>query len=135
MKTRKISDVQSVSKMIVNMVREGMKGLPPKEQERRLKSFRDAVGEKRRTRSQHFRIFSTLSGSHGSPWARIAKISPSNLSCSGIPSSCSKSIISLSSFFQSSGLGRFRLFTVSPPPHLQPCTFFSSITLTPSQNY
>lgn len=51
MKTRKKSDIQSVSKMIVNMVREGMKGLPPEEQERRLKSFCDAVGEKRRTRS------------------------------------------------------------------------------------
>ncbi len=51
MKTRKKSDADSVAKMIVKMVRQGMKGLPPEEQERRLKSFCDAVGEKRRSRS------------------------------------------------------------------------------------
>ncbi len=51
MKARKKSDVKSVAKMIVNMVREGMRGLAPEEQERRLKSFCDAVGGKQGTRS------------------------------------------------------------------------------------
>ncbi len=51
MKTRKKSSVDSVAKMIVKMVRDGMKGLDPGEQERRLKSFCDAVGGRRRTRS------------------------------------------------------------------------------------
>jgi hypothetical protein len=52
MKTRKRSGVQDVTKKIVEMVRDGMKGLPPEEQERRLKSFCDAFSARPRTRAK-----------------------------------------------------------------------------------
>lgn len=52
MKARKKGRVQDVAKMIVEMVQDGMKGLPQKEQERRLKSFCDAFGERPRTQAK-----------------------------------------------------------------------------------
>ncbi len=52
MKTRKKSRVQDVAKKIVEMVRNGMKGLPPEEQERRLKSFCDASSARPRTQAK-----------------------------------------------------------------------------------
>lgn len=52
MKTRKKGRAQDVAKLIAEMVRDGMKGLPPKEQERRLKSFCDAFPARPRTRAK-----------------------------------------------------------------------------------
>jgi len=65
MKTPKKGDVEKIARKIVRMVRGGMKGLPPEEQERRLKSFCDAFGERPRTRSR-------ASGSSRSAQGRMA---------------------------------------------------------------
>lgn len=52
MKARKKARVQGVAKMIVEMVQDGMKAIPQKEQERRLKSFCGAFGERPRTQAK-----------------------------------------------------------------------------------
>ncbi len=45
-------EVKDVAKAMVKMVQDGMKGLPAEEQERRLKSFCDAVAARPRIRSR-----------------------------------------------------------------------------------
>lgn len=52
MKTRKKDRVNRIAKMIVEMVRDGVRGLPLEEQERRLKSFCDAFGDRPRIRAK-----------------------------------------------------------------------------------
>ncbi len=65
MKTRKKSGVQDVAKKIVEMVWDEMKGLPPEEQERRLKSFCEAFSSRPRTQAK-------VSGSSPRASGRIA---------------------------------------------------------------
>lgn len=52
MKTRKKGRVRKVAKMIVQALKDGMKGLPPEEQERRLKSFCDDAEDRLRTHAK-----------------------------------------------------------------------------------
>ncbi len=52
MKARKKTSLEDVAKKIVEMVQDGMKGLPPEEQARRLKSFCDAFSARPRTRAK-----------------------------------------------------------------------------------
>lgn len=52
MRARKKEHVGKVARMIVDMVRDGMRRLSLKEQERRLKSFCDASGGRPRIRAK-----------------------------------------------------------------------------------
>ena len=52
MKARKKTSLEDVAKKIVEMIEDGLKGLPREEQERRLKSFCDAFSARPRTRAK-----------------------------------------------------------------------------------
>lgn len=52
MKARKKGRVRKVAKMIVRALKDGMKDIPPEEQERRLKSFCDAAEDQLRTQAK-----------------------------------------------------------------------------------
>lgn len=52
MKARKKARVNKIAKMILEMVRDGMRGLPQEEQERRLKSFCDDAEDRLRTEAK-----------------------------------------------------------------------------------
>ena len=54
METAKKRQVRKVAKMIVQAIKDDMKGIPAEEQEGRLKSFCDAAEDRLRTQAKSF---------------------------------------------------------------------------------